>query len=87
MADDRRARAPEAGRPSTEQDGAKDGPSPDGTHVAPDGQRVSRSGAALGRPEMEHGQYGLTRPVAEGGPLPEREVRGVHSHEIPRQRG
>ena len=69
-------------KPEATTGGKEHAESADGTHIAADGQRVSRTGAALGRPELEEGQYGLKKPG--GSDIPEREMRGVQTPQRPK---
>jgi len=50
-----------------------------GPATLPDGRILSRTGAVMGRPQAEHGAYGMVRDVAAGETpsVPERLVRGV----------
>jgi hypothetical protein len=50
----------------------------DGTAVTAEGLDVSRSGAVMGKPEAEHGAYGMVREgSAEAANLTEEEIRGT----------
>jgi hypothetical protein len=57
-----------------------DTPLDDGTFVTPEGLHVSRSGAVMGKPEAEYGEYGVVREGSkEAANLTEEEIRGVKS--------
>ena len=57
---------------------AHDTPLADGTFITPEGLHVSRSGAVMGKPEAEYGEYGMVREGSkEAANLTEEEIRGV----------
>lgn len=55
-----------------------DTPLADGTSITSEGLHVSRSGAVMGKPEAEYGEYGMVREGSqEAASLTEEEIRGV----------
>lgn len=55
-----------------------DTPLSDGTSITPEGLHVSRSGAVMGKPEAEYGEYGLVREGSkDAANLTEKKIRGV----------